>query len=149
MISRLRSEKALEEVRGAYAVAILCGDEPDKLIAAKLGSPLVVGQGEGEYFVASDIPAMLSHTRDMIFLEDGELVVFTPDSMRVTDLAGKPLEKEVKTITWNPLMAEKGGYKHFMLKEIYEQPRALADTIAGRLQSDEGGCLPGGARLER
>ncbi len=130
--------KALEEVRGAYAVAILCSDEPDKLIAAKLGSPLVVGQGQGEYFVASDIPAMLSHTRDMVFLEDGELVVFTPDSMRVTDLDGKPLEKEVKTITWNPLMAEKGGYKHFMLKEIYEQPRALADTIAGRLQSDEG-----------
>ena len=129
---------ALAEVKGAYAVAILCNDEPDKLIAAKLGSPLVVGQGQGEYFVASDIPAMLSHTREMIFLEDGEIAVFTPEKMWVTDLAGQPLVKETKTITWSPLMAEKGGYKHFMLKEIYEQPRALADTIAGRLQSEEG-----------
>ena len=129
---------ALAEVKGAYAVAILCNDEPDKLIAAKLGSPLVVGQGQGEYFVASDIPAMLSHTREMIFLEDGEIAVFTPEKMWVTDLVGQPLVKQSKTITWSPLMAEKGGYKHFMLKEIYEQPRALADTIAGRLQGEEG-----------
>lgn len=129
---------ALNEVRGAYAVAIICSDEPDKLIAAKLGSPLVVGQGEGEYFVASDIPAMLSHTREMIFLEDGEMAIFTEQEMRFTDLTGAPLTKQSKTITWSPLMAEKGGYKHFMLKEIYEQPRAVADTIAGRLQSEEG-----------
>jgi glucosamine--fructose-6-phosphate aminotransferase (isomerizing) len=129
---------ALVEVEGAYAVGILCEDEPDKLIAAKLGAPLVIGQGEGESFVASDIPAILSHTREMIFLEDGELVVFTPNSMRITDLQGVTLSKEVKTITWSPMMAEKGGYKHFMLKEIYEQPRAIADTIAGRLQRDEG-----------
>ena len=129
---------ALEEVKGAYAVAILCEKEPDKLIAAKLGSPLVIGQGQGEYFVASDIPAMLSHTREMIFLEDGEIAVFTPQKMWVTDLQGQPLSKQTKTITWSPLMAEKGGYKHFMLKEIYEQPRALADTIAGRLQGNEG-----------
>ena len=131
-------QAALKEVEGAYAVAILCRDEPDKLIAAKLGSPLVIGQGQGEFFVASDIPAMLSHTREMVFLEDGEIAVFTPESMRVTDLQGQPLEKTTKTITWSPLMAEKGGYKHFMLKEIYEQPRALADTIAGRLQGEEG-----------
>ncbi|MFO7577127.1 MAG: glutamine--fructose-6-phosphate transaminase (isomerizing) [Pelovirga sp.] len=130
--------RGLEEVRGAYAVAILCVDEPDKLIAAKLGSPLVIGQGIGEYFVASDIPAMLSHTREMIFLEDGEMVIFTPESMRVTDLVGTPLEKHSKTITWSPTMAEKGGYRHFMLKEIYEQPRALADTIAGRVLVEEG-----------
>ncbi len=129
---------ALAEVEGAYAVAILCSDEPDTLIAAKLGSPLVVGQGVGEYFVASDIPAMLSHTREMIFLEDGEMVVFTEQEMRFTDLSGVSLAKQSKTITWSPLMAEKGGYKHFMLKEIYEQPRAIADTIAGRLQSEEG-----------
>lgn len=129
---------ALAEAEGAYAVAILCQDEPDKLIAAKQGAPLVVGQGEGEYFVASDIPALLSHTREMIFLEDGEVAIFTPDDMRITDLAGKALTKESKTITWSPLMAEKGGYKHFMLKEIYEQPRAIADTIAGRLKGDEG-----------
>ena len=129
---------ALAEAEGAYAVAILCQDEPDKLIAAKQGAPLVIGQGQGEYFVASDIPALLSHTREMIFLEDGEIAIFTPDEMRITDMAGGLLTKESKTITWSPLMAEKGGYKHFMLKEIYEQPRAIADTIAGRLKSDEG-----------
>jgi glucosamine--fructose-6-phosphate aminotransferase (isomerizing) len=130
--------KALSEVRGAYAVAVLSEQEPDKLIAAKLGSPLVVGQGVGEYFVASDIPAMLSHTREMIFLEDGELVVFTADSMEISTLAGVPVEKTPKTITWDPVMAEKGGYRHFMLKEIYEQPRAIADTIAGRIHEDRG-----------
>ncbi len=128
---------ALDEVRGAYAVAILCEQEPDKLIAAKQGSPLVVGQGQGEYFVASDIPAMLSHTREMIFLEDGELVVFTTDSMSITLLDGTPVEKIAKTITWSPVMAEKDGYRHFMLKEIHEQPRAIADTIAGRIREDQ------------
>jgi len=124
---------ALAEVRGAYAVAIICAQEPDKLIAAKLGSPLVLGQGQGEYFVASDIPAMLSHTREMIFLEDGELAILTREGMEVSTLDGQPLSKTTKTITWSPVMAEKGGYKHFMLKEIYEQPRAIADTLAGRL----------------
>jgi len=124
---------ALAEVRGAYAVAIICEQEPDKLIAAKLGSPLVLGQGRGEYFVASDIPAMLSHTREMIFLEDGELVVMSRTAMQVSTLDGTPLSKTPKIITWSPVMAEKGGYKHFMLKEIYEQPRAIADTLAGRL----------------
>ena len=130
--------RALAEVRGAYAVAILCEQEPGKLIAAKLGSPLVLGQGQGEFFVASDIPAMLSHTREMIFLEDGELAVFTAGRMQVTTLAGEPLQKAVKVITWSPLMAEKGGYKHFMLKEIFEQPRAIADTLAGRLRDEAG-----------
>ncbi len=120
---------ALKEVRGAYAVAMLCEQEPDKLVAAKLGSPLVVGQGQGENFVASDIPAMLSHTREMIFLEDGEMVVFTPDELKFTTLEGAPLEKTPRTITWTPLMAEKGGYRHFMLKEIYEQPQVIGDTL--------------------
>jgi len=129
---------ALREAEGAYAVAILCNAEPDKLIAAKQGAPLVIGQGEGEFFVASDVPALLSHTREMIFLEDGDIAVFTPEKMWLTDLAGELLTRETKTITWSPLMAEKGGYRHFMLKEIYEQPRAIADTIAGRLQSDKG-----------
>ncbi|PLX74168.1 MAG: glutamine--fructose-6-phosphate transaminase (isomerizing), partial [Desulfuromonas sp.] len=128
---------ALKQVRGAYAVAVINRNEPEKLIAAKLGSPLVVGQGEGEYFVASDIPAMLSHTREMIFLEDGEMVVFSREQMSVSTLDGEPLDKQPKTITWSPLMAEKGGYKHFMLKEIHEQPRAIADTIAGRVQENE------------
>ncbi|PLX99591.1 MAG: glutamine--fructose-6-phosphate transaminase (isomerizing) [Desulfuromonas sp.] len=128
---------ALQDVRGAYAVAVVCADEPGKMVAAKLGSPLVVGQGEGEYFVASDIPAMLSHTREMIFLEDGEMVVFSRSGMQITTLEGNLVERPAKTITWSPLMAEKGGYKHFMLKEIHEQPRAIADTIAGRVQEDE------------
>jgi len=129
---------ALHEVRGAYAVAVICKDEPDTLIAAKLGSPLVVGQGDGAWFVASDIPALLSHTREMIFLEDGEMVVFSRAAMQVTTLAGAAVHKSAKTITWSPLMAEKGGYRHFMLKEIHEQPRALADTLAGRIREDEG-----------
>jgi len=129
---------ALKQAEGAYAVAILCNAEPDKLIAAKLGAPLVIGQGDGEFFVASDIPAMLSHTREMIFLEDGDIAVATPEKMWMTDLSGQPLTRKTKNITWSPLMAEKGGYKHFMLKEIYEQPQAIADTIAGRLQSDDG-----------
>ena len=129
---------ALAQVRGAYAVAVLCAGEPDKLIAAKLGSPLVIGQGQGEYFVASDIPALLAHTREVVFLEDGEMAVFTRQSMQVKDLAGNALQKEVRTITWSPAMAEKGGYRHFMLKEIFEQPRAIADTIAGRILEEEG-----------
>ncbi|PLX85607.1 MAG: glutamine--fructose-6-phosphate transaminase (isomerizing) [Desulfuromonas sp.] len=139
--------RALAEVRGAYALAILCEQEPNKLIAAKLGSPLVVGQGEGEFFVASDIPAMLSHTREMVFLEDGEMVIFADGAMQVTDLEGAPVEKEAKTITWSPLMAEKGGYRHFMLKEIYEQPRAIADTLAGRLSEEQGDVYLEGLNL--
>jgi glucosamine--fructose-6-phosphate aminotransferase (isomerizing) len=133
--------KTLGEVRGAYAVAIICDREPDKLIAAKQGSPLVVGKGEGEYFVASDIPAMLSHTREMIFLDDGEVVVFTAAAMAISTLAGTPVEKTPKIITWSPVMAEKDGYRHFMLKEIYEQPRAIADTIAGRINEDHSGVF--------
>ncbi len=139
---------ALAEVRGAYAVAILCECEPDKMIAARLGSPLVVGQGQGEFFVASDIPAMLSHTREMIFLDEGEIVVFADGAMRFTDLQGATVEKTVKIITWNPLMAEKGGYKHFMLKEIYEQPRAIADTLAGRVFSERGEIFLDGINLD-
>jgi glucosamine--fructose-6-phosphate aminotransferase (isomerizing) len=138
---------ALAELRGSYAVAILCEQEPDKLIAAKLGSPLVVGQGEGEFFVASDIPAMLSHTREMIFLEDGEIAVFSGQGMKITDLAGQPVNKISKTITWSPLMAEKGGYKHFMLKEIYEQPRAIADTLTGRILDDHSDVFLDGMEL--
>jgi len=103
------------------------------LIAAKAGSPLVIGQGNGEYFVASDIPAMLSHTREMIFLNDKEMVVFSRAQMEITTLSGEKVAPKVKSITWSPTMAEKGGYRHFMLKEIYEQPRAITDTIAGRI----------------
>jgi glucosamine--fructose-6-phosphate aminotransferase (isomerizing) len=129
--------KTLAQVRGAYAVAILCEQEPGKMIAARSGSPLVIGQGKEEFFVASDVPAILSHTRDMIFLGDGELVWFAGNTMALMDLAGNPVTRLPKTITWNPAMAEKGGYRHFMLKEIYEQPRAIADTLAGRILDDQ------------
>lgn len=129
---------ALQELQGAFAVCILCKDQPDTLIAAKVGSPMVVGLGQGEFFVASDIPAILAHTREMVFMEDGELAVFHGQSARFSTIAGVPLEKKARHIDWSPLMAEKGGYKHFMLKEIHEQPRAVRDTIAGRLQEQQG-----------
>jgi glucosamine--fructose-6-phosphate aminotransferase (isomerizing) len=128
--------QALREVRGAYAVAVLCQEEPGKMVAARSGSPLVIGQGQEEFFVASDVPAILKHTREMIFLEDGELAWFAGNTMTLMDLSGTPVTRLPKTITWNPAMAEKGGYRHFMLKEIYEQPRAIADTLAGRIRED-------------
>lgn len=129
---------ALQELQGAFAVCILCKDQPDTLIAAKVGSPMVVGLGQGEFFVASDIPAILAHTREMVFMEDGELAVFHGQTACFSTIAGVPLEKKARHIDWSPLMAEKGGYKHFMLKEIHEQPRAVRDTIAGRLQEQQG-----------
>jgi glucosamine--fructose-6-phosphate aminotransferase (isomerizing) len=129
---------ALAELRGAYAVCILNENQPETLIAAKLGSPMVVGLGEGEFFVASDIPAILAHTREMVFMEDGEMVVFNHQIPSFSTIAGVRLEKKPRHIDWSPLMAEKGGYRHFMLKEIYEQPRAVRDTIAGRLLEGEG-----------
>lgn len=132
------ARQAFQDLRGAYAVCILCEREPDVLIAAKLGSPMVVGLGTDEYFVASDIPAILSHTRSMVFMEDGEMVVFRNGSATFSTLTGSPLEKKPRHIDWSPLMAEKGGYKHFMLKEIYEQPRAIRDTITGRLLEEDG-----------
>jgi len=129
---------ALQELRGAYALCILCESEPDFLIAAKHGSPLVVGLGAGEFFVASDIPPILSHTRTMVFMEDGEMAVFRNGSYAFSTVSGAPLRKTPRHIDWSPMMAEKGGYKHFMLKEIFEQPRAIQDTLAGRLMEEEG-----------
>jgi glucosamine--fructose-6-phosphate aminotransferase (isomerizing) len=129
---------ALAELKGAYAVCILCESEPETLIAAKQGSPMVLGLGQGEFFVASDIPAILAHTREMVFLDDGEMAVFRDSSMAISTVAGAPLNKKSRHIDWSPLMAEKGGYKHFMLKEIFEQPRAIRDTLAGRLLEEKG-----------
>ena len=128
----------LAQLRGAFAVCILNEKDPGSLIAAKQGSPMVVGLGEGEFFVASDVPAILAYTREMVFMEDGELVVFRDGSAHFSTIAGAPLEKSARHIDWSPLMAEKAGYRHFMLKEIYEQPRAVRDTIAGRLLEGEG-----------
>jgi glutamine---fructose-6-phosphate transaminase (isomerizing) len=130
--------EALAMLQGAYAVCIVCEEEPDVMIAAKLGAPMVVGLGEGEYFVASDIPAILSHTRSMIFLEDGEVAVFRSGKVSFSTISGEPVQKTPRHIDWSPHMAEKGGYRHFMLKEIFEQPRAVRDTIAGRLREVEG-----------
>ena len=129
---------ALAQLRGAYAICVLNELAPDTLIAAKLGSPMVVGLGDKEFFIASDIPAILAHTREMVFMEDGEMVVCRDGKASFSTIGGVALEKKARHIDWSPLMAEKGGYKHFMLKEIHEQPRAVRDTIAGRLQETEG-----------
>src|SRR5574337_1988941 len=132
--------QALTGVVGAYALGVLWKGDPHRLVAARNGSPLVVGLGDGEFLIASDLPAILSHTRDVLFLDDEEMAVLSHDGVNVTTLAGEPVEKKVEKILWTPLMAEKTGYKHFMLKEIYEQPRAIRDTIRGRF-SLEGGQL--------
>jgi glucosamine--fructose-6-phosphate aminotransferase (isomerizing) len=130
--------QALLQVQGSYAVAVLYEGEKDKMIAARKESPLILGLGQGEYFVASDIPAILPYTRRMIFLEDGEMVVLGEDSFRISTLWGEERKRAPKNILWDPVTAEKGGYKHFMLKEIFEQPRAITDTIRGRISLEVG-----------
>ncbi|HBL16584.1 MAG TPA: glutamine--fructose-6-phosphate transaminase (isomerizing) [Elusimicrobia bacterium] len=124
---------ALQEVVGAYAIAVMWSEAPGVLIAAKTSSPLVVGLGEGENFLASDIPAVMDHTRRVVFLEDGDLAVLRRDRVEFYDLAGKRIEKKPQLIQWDHATAEKGGYRHFMLKEIFEQPESVADTLRGRV----------------
>jgi glutamine---fructose-6-phosphate transaminase (isomerizing) len=133
--------QALIQVQGSYGVAVLYEGEPDKVIAARKESPLILGLGQGEYFVASDIPAILPYTRKMIFLEDGEMAVMDEKSVRISTLWGEERKRAPKEILWDPVTAEKGGYKHFMLKEIFEQPRAVVDTIRGRISLGEGEVL--------
>jgi glutamine---fructose-6-phosphate transaminase (isomerizing) len=130
--------RAVRSLRGIFALSIISVDEPDTIIAVRQGPPVVIGLGDGEYFVASDIPPILQHTRDLFFLGDGEIAVLTKDAVRVTDFAGNIREPQQQRITWDPIMAEKGGFKHFMLKEIYEQPRAVRDTVQGRVSLDTG-----------
>ena len=133
--------KALRQVEGAYALVVLSDDHPNEVIAAKDASPLVVGLGQGENFLASDVPALLEHTREVLFLEDGDVAVLNRAAVLVTDLEGRTRNRVPKTITWSAAQAEKAGYPHFMLKEIHEQPRAVTDTLRGRLLPDKNDAI--------
>jgi glutamine---fructose-6-phosphate transaminase (isomerizing) len=144
--------RALKQVEGAYAIAVVSDRHPGEVVAAKTASPLVVGLGQGEGFVASDAPAILEYTREMIFLEDGDVVALTRDAVAFTDVDGNPRTRTPRTITWTAAQAEKAGYPHFMLKEIHEQPQAVSDTLRSRLLLDSSdvsldgqslGALPG------
>ncbi len=129
--------RALRQVEGAYAIAVVSDRHPGEIVAAKNASPLVVGLGQGEHFVASDAPAILEYTRDMVFLEEGDVVALRRESVEFTDVEGRPRARTPRTITWTAAQAEKAGYPHFMLKEIHEQPQAVSDTLRSRLLLDE------------
>jgi glucosamine--fructose-6-phosphate aminotransferase (isomerizing) len=139
--------RAARRLAGAYAISVISADAPDTIVTARNGPPAVVGVGEGESFVASDVPGILHHTRMMYFLADGDLAILTPHGVRFTNLAGDPVVRKVEKILWDPIQAEKGGYKHFMLKEIFEQPRAVRDTTLGRISLETGEIFLGEMKI--
>ena len=125
--------KALSRLHGSYALGVICDECPQKLYVARESSPLILGVGVEENYFASDVTALVSYTRNVIYLDDGEFAEISPDSITVFDAAGHPISKKISHISWDIQSAEKGGYEHFMLKEIHEQPRVIRDTLAGRL----------------
>jgi glucosamine--fructose-6-phosphate aminotransferase (isomerizing) len=130
--------RSVRRLTGAFALSVISADEPDKIVVARNGPPAVVGLGEDEYFVASDVPGILHHTRDIYFLADGDMAILQPFGVTLTDFHGEHVKRDVTRVLWDPIQAEKGGYKHFMLKEIFEQPRAIRDTTLGRISLDTG-----------
>ncbi|HZI14050.1 MAG TPA: glutamine--fructose-6-phosphate transaminase (isomerizing), partial [Myxococcus sp.] len=129
---------AIAQVKGTYALAVVTSSDPNRIICTKDASPMVLGLGQGQNFIASDVPALLEHTRDFVYMEEGDLAVVTAASVDIYNRQGNKVNRPTRRIDWSPMMAEKGGYKHFMLKEIHEQPRAIADTLRGRMLLSEG-----------
>ncbi|HXE60450.1 MAG TPA: glutamine--fructose-6-phosphate transaminase (isomerizing) [Gemmatimonadaceae bacterium] len=139
--------EALRKVEGTYGIAVVSSRDPNKIVAARKGSPLLVGLGEGEYFVASDVSAILAHTRQVIYLDDGDLAVLERDGYRIIDMQAMPMTRTVNSIDWDLDMIERGGFPHFMLKEIFEQPTTIENTMRGRLLAEDGTAKLGGINL--